>query len=330
MLKQPDLSNLSKNDHIDQFLLLRKIETKNTKQNKPYLFLELGDSSATLNANIWDRFENYLTSLKVGEIVKVVGNIEDYQGNLQIKITSLTKTDISDNISPIDFLPKSKKDKDQMVSEFIHRIKEIQNLYLKKLLENIFDEKGLENFSLAPAGKTWHHAYLYGLIEHTLEIIKICELICDIHPEINRDLLITGAMMHDFGKTIELNYDNSFEYTDKGKLLGHIVISAMRLNEEINKIPHFPEDLRNCLIHLVLSHQGKLEFATPVVPKTLEAIALYQADELSAKVNAYKNAISKNLNSESGWTKFIPLASTELYRPNLSADNEGMNNSLFD
>jgi 3'-5' exoribonuclease len=154
---------------------------------------------------------------------------------------------------------------------------------------------------------------------------------CDIHPQLNRDLLISGAMMHDFGKTEELKYDSTFEYTDKGKLIGHIVISAILINDEVNKIPGFPEDLKNCLIHIVLSHQGKLEYASPVVPKTLEAIALYQADELSAKVNAYKNALSTQMKAEGSWTNFLYLADTDLYSHGITPElEEKINKTLFD
>ncbi len=150
-------------------------------------------------------------------------------------------------------------------------------------MQIIFNEDNMRRFSNAPAGKAWHHSYIHGLIEHTLEIIKICDLMCDIHPEINRDLLIAGAMMHDYGKIEEIKFESSFEYSDKGKLIGHIVLSAFAVQENAAKIPGFPEEIKNCLLHIVLSHQGKLEYASPVVPKTIEAIALYQADELSAK-----------------------------------------------
>lgn len=154
---------------------------------------------------------------------------------------------------------------------------------------------------------------------------------CDIHPELNRDILICGAMLHDFGKTEELSFAPVFDYTDKGKLLGHIVISAMIVNEEAKKIKNFPEDLKDCLLHVILSHQGKLEFASPVVPKTLEAIALYQADELSAKVNAYKNAILKEQKSDSKWTKYINLVSTELFNHGISPEVDAeINKTLFD
>ncbi len=331
MVDQKDLITLEKGEKIDHFLLIRKCESKQTKANKPYLYLELGDTSQTITANIWENFDNLLKSIKAGDVAKVQGSMDDYQGNPQIKVFSIRKAKPEEKITPEDFLPKSKKDLGEMKKEFKTRVEKISNPFLNQLLKNIFSNDNFEKFIKSPAGKSWHHSYLHGLLEHTLEIIKICDLMCDIHPEINRDLLICGAMLHDFGKTEELGSNVSFDYTDKGKLLGHIVIASMIVNEETKKIPGFPEDLKNLLLHLILSHQGKLEFATPVVPKTLEAITLYQADELSAKVNAYKNVLSQNSNSENKWTKFISLAATDLYNHGLSSEvDNSINKSLFD
>jgi 3'-5' exoribonuclease len=331
MLNQKDLSSLSKGEEVDHYLLIRKFEVRLSRQNKQYLNMELGDKSETLNANMFDNFEGIINTFKSGDVVKVNGVVDDYRDSKQIKINSITAVDDYDSISIIDFLPKSLRDVNDMKEEFHIRIDSLSDYYLKTLIKRIFSEERFEKFSTAPAGKSWHHGYIHGLIEHTLEIIKICDLMCDIHPQLNRDLLISGAMMHDFGKTEELKYDSSFDYTDKGKLIGHIVISAMLINDEVNKIPGFPEDLKNCLIHIVLSHQGKLEYASPVVPKTLEAIALYQADELSAKVNAYKNALSTQMKADSSWTNFLYLADTDLYSHGITPElEEKINKTLFD
>ena len=214
-----------------------------------------------------------------------------------------------------------------MERELANRINALGNEYLKKLLKSILSGESYKSYVNVPAGKAWHHSYVHGLLEHTLEIIKICDLMCDIHPELNRDLLICGAILHDFGKTQELTYEPNFDYTDKGKLLGHIVISAIEIEKAAKKILNFPDNLKDQLIHLVLSHQGKLEYASPVEPKTIEAIALYHADELSAKINAYKLAIKAEVNSDSGWTKYLPLADTSLFIPKENLDKE---KTLFD
>ncbi len=331
MINQKELNLLGKGEPVDHFLLVKKCEIRLTKSNKQYLFLELGDKSASFNSNMWDNFEDSCKTIAAGDVAKVKGVIDEFQGNAQIKVFSIKKASAKDDVSASDFLPKSGRLLAEMEREFKNRIENISDTYLKTLLGKIFNEENFEKFSMAPAGKSWHHSYLHGLLEHTLEIVKICDLMCDIHPEINRDILICGAIMHDFGKTEELSYEPVFDYTDKGKLLGHIVISAMLVNEEAKSIPGFPENLKNSLLHVILSHQGKLEYASPVIPKTLEAITLYQADELSAKVNAYKNAISSGTNSEGQWTKFISLASTDLFNHGLSTSIEDeIDRTLFD
>jgi 3'-5' exoribonuclease len=312
MLNQTDLNMVKKGDPINHYLLLKKCEIKLTKTNKQYLYLELADKTLSLSANVWENFSKMYTEIKTGDVVKVIGSMDDYQGVPQIKINSIKTADPADKLSPADFLARSKRNVEEMKNELITRIQKIKNSKLKMLMDQFFNEKNLLKFIAAPAGKYWHHSYLNGLLEHSLELIRICDLMCDIHPEINRDLVICGALMHDYGKTEELSFDSSFEYTTRGKLIGHIVISAMLINEGCKKIPDFPDDLRDCLLHIILSHQGKLEFASPVLPKTLEAITLYQADELSAKVNAYKSALSE-IKEKGKWTKFLPLASTDLF-----------------
>jgi 3'-5' exoribonuclease len=331
MLSQSDINTLNKGDSLDHFLLVKKCELRTSKTNKQYLALELGDKLSSLNSNMFESFEEIYTKVKVGDIVKVKGSIDEYQGSPQIRVKSIKPVSISDDVSVMDFMAKSSRNFDEMKKEFYDRIEKISNPKLQQLLKSVFTDEVFEKYSMVPAGKSWHHSYIHGLLEHTLEIIKICDLMCDIHNELNRDLLICGAMLHDFGKIEELSYDAGFEYTDKGKLIGHIVLGSLFINDKINEINNFPDDLKNNVLHLVLSHQGKLEYASPVVPKTVEAIALYQADELSAKVNAYKNAIISEMKSDSKWTKFLPLASTDLYNHGLSQETEDqINKSLFD
>ena len=331
MLSQSELNTLLKNNKIDHFLLIRRLELRSTRSGKDFLSTELGDKTISLNANVWEGFTSIASKAKVGDVVKVEGTIEEYQNTLQIRVNSMRLAITDDEVSPKDFLPRSKLELKIMKDEFKKRIDSISDKFIKKLLKQIFNGERFEQFCNAPAGKSWHHAYISGLIEHTLEIIKICELMCEFHPELNKDLLIAGAMLHDIGKIEELSYDSAFEYTDKGKLLGHIVIAANLVLDEIKKIPDFPQQLENNLVHLILSHQGKLEHASPVVPKTAEAIALYQADELSAKVNAYKNVIDTEGKAGSNWTRFIQLANTDLFKSNLeNSFEESANKSLFD
>ncbi len=313
MLDQKELNELTIGDEFTLFLIVNKSETKLAKNGRPFLNLEFRDRSLTLPAKIWDNVESASQNFREGTIIKVAGIIEEFNGAPQIKIDKIRIAKEDDNVTAEDFLPKSKRSLDEMKNEFEDVINSIQNSFLRQLLNKVFTGENFQKYFRTPAGKGWHHAYIHGLLEHTLEIIRICELMCQIHPQINRELLICGALLHDFGKTEELSYESSFDYTDKGKLIGHIMIGALAVEQAALSIPDFPIELKEQLIHLVLSHQGKLEFASPVEPKTLEAIVLYQADELSAKTNAYKSAIEAEKNKNSRWTKFLPLANTSLY-----------------
>jgi 3'-5' exoribonuclease len=327
-MNQKELIELKTGDSVDHYFILSKLEERTTKTGKPFLNLELRDKSMTISAKVWDGFEKFLQEAGSGKVIKVLGQMEEFNGIPQVKVTSIRATDVTDDVDPSDFMPKSARDFSEMTKELEARIAKIQNDNLKKLIKIILSDDTYEKYKRVPAGKAWHHAYVHGLLEHTLEIIRICDLMSDIHPEINRDLLVTGAILHDFGKTEELNYETNFDYTDKGKLLGHIVIAAIEIEKAAGTIKNFPNDLKDQLLHLVLSHQGKLEQASPVVPKTLEAIALYHADELSAKTNAYKNAIKLDENKEGNWTRFQQLAGTALYIPEKEDSKE--QETLFD
>jgi 3'-5' exoribonuclease len=327
-MKQKDLVELQTGESINHYFILAKIEERSTKTGKPFLNLELRDKSMVVSAKVWDGFQDFVKSAEAGKIVKVVGQMEEYNNTPQVRVNSIRLVNENDKVSTNDFMPKSSRNFETMVKELETRIDAIKNTDLKTLVKKILSGDKYEKYKQVPAGKAWHHAYIHGLLEHTLEIIRICDLMSDIHPEINRDLLACGAILHDFGKTEELNFETNFDYTDKGKLLGHIVIAAMEIEKAADTIKDFPSQLKEQLLHLVLSHQGKLEQASPVVPKTLEAIALYHADELSAKTNAYKNAIKLDENKEGNWTRFQQLAGTALYIPE-KEDSENQQ-TLFD
>jgi 3'-5' exoribonuclease len=329
MKDQKDLNLLSVKDKLEHFLLLSGIVVKSTKTGKEYLDLELRDHTAVRNAKMWANFDSFLPNAKVGSVVKILGVLDEFNNQPQIKIDRIRLSTADDHVSPADFLPKSNRPLKEMELELINRINQISNEHLKQLIERIFNEGNFEKYKQVPAGKAWHHAYIGGLLEHTLEIVKICDLMCDIHPEVDRDLLISGAILHDLGKIEELEFEAGFDYTDKGKLLGHIVIIANIIEKESDKIDKFPEELKNHLIHLVLSHQGKLEYASPVTPKTFEAIILYHADELSAKTNAYKYAIISEMGSDKNWTRYLPLAETSLFIPKDFTKSDDFKDTLF-
>ncbi len=329
MIDQTKINSLKSKDKIDHFLLVTNFSLKSARTGNNYLDLELRDTSISLNAKMWTGFESFSGNLKLGTVVKVLGSMDEFNNQLQIKVDRIRLATENDNISPEDFLPNSLRAIEEMEKELKDVIASITSGYLKELLGKVLSESNYSKYIRVPAGKAWHHAYIGGLLEHTLEILKICELMCKIHPEVNRELLLTGAILHDIGKIEELEYSTGFNYTDKGKLLGHIVIAANLIEKEASKIKEFPDGIKNQLLHLVLSHQGKLEYATPVVPKTIEAIILYHADELSAKTNAYKGAIEAERGNDTNWTKYLPLAETSLYITDSSEKRQDFKDTLF-
>lgn len=329
MLEQQNIVEYSVGEDAQLFLLLTKIEKKATRTGKEFLNLELRDISGTISAKMWGGFEVFFHAASEGKITKVDCKFDEYNGAPQLIVNRIRLASESDGVSHSDFLPRSQRNLEEMKTEWNKIVDDLSNKKLKELIEKIFDDETRKKYFNVPAGKAWHHAYIHGLLEHTLEIIKICKTACDIHPELNKDLIITGAILHDFGKVEELTYETNFDYTDKGKLIGHIVIAAMRIEEKANGITNFPEALKNQLIHLVLSHQGKLEHASPVIPKMPEAVVLYHADELSAKSNAYLNVAKNDRQGNSNWTNFIRLAETAIYIPPKEED-DSPKESLFD
>lgn len=328
--KQKQVNQLEAGDKIQHYFLLSKIEVKLTKTNREYLDLEFRDKTASIVGRMWDNIDDVKLAATQGHIVKVLGAVEKYQETLQVKVEKMKVADEKDNISFEDFLPISERNLDEMLNEFDEFIASVKSQYVKKLLKIIFAGKNFEEYIKVPAGKMWHHSYIHGVLEHSLEVAKICNLVHSFHPDLNRDLMIAGALLHDFGKIFELQYKPTFDYTDKGKLIGHIVLATIEIDKKIQQIPNFPDELKNQIIHLVLSHQGKLEHASPVEPKMPEAIALYHADELSAKTNAYKGAIKDQRNSAKVWTNFIKLADTDLYISSKIDEDELYRENLFE
>jgi len=194
-------------------------------------------------------------------------------------------------------------------------ISSIKNPHLRRLLEQIFSNGEVAGkFKLAPAAKGLHHVYLGGLLEHTLSVVDLCQMACQHYQELNRDLLIAGAVLHDLGKIDELSYSRSFNYTDEGRLLGHILMQCQWVDKEMDKLEDFPPELRLQLLHLLASHHGSYEFGSPRRPKTLEALVLHYLDDMDAKVESMQQSISGHPTLEGNWSPFNKILERYIYR----------------
>ena len=312
------IRDLKPGDKLYQFLIIRKLELKTKKNGDPYLLMEFGDHSGRIPATFWDDPTAKYNHFQVGHVVKLQGTITEYNQSLQLSVDRIRNITPEEKVNILDFVPQPEFDTSLLIKK-LHTVKtSVKNKYLSKLIEKIFTHPVYQDaFSRAPGGKLWHHAYLGGLLEHTLSVIAICEKMAALYSMIDRDLLVTGALLHDIGKVEEYNYDQGFiEYSDEGRLWGHISIGAQRIRtiiEEIEREDDFPVELKKNIIHLILSHQGKLEHGSPVVPATLEAMILYYADEMDSKANALIQIIEREKKPGKNWSKFIPLLERFLY-----------------
>lgn len=297
---------------VSDFFVLRKKELKEYDGQK-FLKLELGDESGRIDAVLWEKGEKFFKTAEVGEVVKVKGVALTYKNSLQLKLENLEKI-TQGKIDPTDFLPKVEEDLDLLVEKFKSFAKSIKDLYLKNLLELfINDSNFMEKLKLAPGGKLWHHSFLGGLLKHTLKVAELCEKAACMYPLVQRDLLLAGALLHDIGKITQFKTKGFIDYTDEGRLVGHVVSGYDILSQKIEKVKDFPQKLSLQLKHLILSHQGELELASPVVPQTIEAIILHYADQMDAQADAFARIIEKHKALGEKWSNWVPLIKRFIY-----------------
>jgi len=263
---------------------------------------------------MWEGVDESVRSLSDGDIVKVQAVLGSYRGEPQLTVTRARKAG-SDEVSPDDYLPRAEGDPATMLAILDGAVESIGEPHLKQLLCELFaDPPTRAAVSAAPAAKAIHHAVLGGLLEHTVSVVGLCRLLADYYPAVNRDLLLAAAMLHDLGKIKELAWDRVFDYTDPGRLLGHITLGALMVEERIRTIPDFPSALANSLLHCILSHHGELEWGSPKRPKTLEAIVLHYAENLDGKVNSFLSFAKRYPDPQHpGWTLFNKAMDRYLY-----------------
>ncbi len=306
------VSDLRVEQDVTGTFLIRTVQVREHKSGSGgYLTLMIADRTGEVAAVSWDNTERYRGFAKAGAVVYVRGRSQLWNGALQVTIEHLAPVEAS-RVNPADFLPASARPIDVMLRELQAIIATVTHPGLHALLTSVFDQERLRDFARVPAGINVHHAYLGGLLEHTLEVVKLCQAPMEIHPEINGDLLITAALLHDVCKTEEYRVHTSFEYTDTAGLIGHLVLADGLITQKAAGIPSLPPGLLLELRHILLSHHGKREWQSPQEPKTLEAIALHLADYTSAQLQMYSTAI-RSADGSSHWTSFHKLLERKLY-----------------
>lgn len=296
---------------FDIYLCKHKISAV-TKNGKPYDTVVLQDKTGTIDAKVWDPNNAGIAEFDSLDYIEVYGDITSFQGALQVNVKRIRKCQEGE-YTPADYLPVSRFDREEMYEELLSYINSVENVYLKKLLQEFFvkDEAFISAFKQSSAAKTVHHGFVGGLLQHTLGVTKLCDYYCNTYPVLKRDLLITAAICHDMGKTREISLFPENDYTDAGQFLGHIVIGVEMIGEKVRNIPGFPEVLENELKHCILAHHGEYEFGSPKKPAIMEAMALNLADNTDAKLETFTEILESSKDNN-GWLGFNRLFDSNL------------------
>src|SRR5579862_8833187 len=285
------------------FVVVTK-QIKPKKTGEPYLALTLGDRSGQIEAKMWDNVEDVLNGFEQDDFLKIKGLINKYKNRFQLTIHKLRKLGDSE-IEFADYLPKTTKNIDELWQTLSDFVASFQNPHLKALVQAFMADPEIANaYRNAPAAKTLHHAYIGGLLDHVVSLFRSCDLIVKNYPQVNRDLLLTGAFLHDIGKIYELSYNRAFSYTTRGQLLGHMIIELEMLQEKIALIPGFPRELKVLLEHLIISHHGEYEFGSPKLPMFPEALMLHYLDDLDSKKESMRAHFEREAENDSNWTTY--------------------------
>ncbi|MHC1747705.1 MAG: 3'-5' exoribonuclease YhaM family protein [Cellulosilyticaceae bacterium] len=300
------ISSLKPNETIKGYYLCKYKQILKNKTGKEYGALRLQDKTGSVDAKIW-AFHSGINDFEVEDVVLIEGEVILYQDNLQLNISKLQKAK-PEEYDLTQFIPSTTKDVDVLEKELFALIDSVENSYIKKLLEEIFyDEAIYSVFMKNGAAKSVHHAYLNGLLEHTVTVAKIGNYLSDLYTGVNKDCVIAGCLLHDIGKIYELSSFPKNDYTDEGQLLGHIVMGAEKIHDVARTIEQFPKEIELLLKHIILAHHGEYEYGSPKRPKCIEAMIVHLADNTDSKVKMVEEMLmgSPDEDQYAGYNKIL-------------------------
>ena len=296
-----DVANFDEGKLFDGFFLVLAKQQRTTKTNKPYLNLILGDKTGQLEGRVWAPDDPRIArDFERGDIVKARGSASRFDDRLQMKVDQLRKA-LPGEVEKGDMMPSTTYDVALLWRQLEGFVASFSNADLKLLLTTLLADPALaEAYREAPAAKQLHHAWLGGLLEHVISLLTLADRVAPHYPVLDRDLLLTGVILHDIGKIRELSWEIGFEYTIEGTLLGHIQIGTALAEKTIDSLPNFPPKLKTLVLHMILSHHGKLEFGSPKLPMIPEALVLNFLDDLDAKMQAVQGEFDKCIREGKG------------------------------
>jgi 3'-5' exoribonuclease len=313
-MRETSVSELKPGQEVDQVFLIRAKQIRQARNGTKYFQAELCDSTGAIAARMWDASEVLLEALGTTNFVRVRGHVEVYREQPQLILASIRPAP-AEEVDLERFLPHSPYDPAERLAKLRGVVGTVKNEHLRALLGAFLDDpEFVARFQRCPAAVSYHHATIGGLIEHTTSIAELADCIAAKYPELNRDMLITGCILHDIGKTRELAYTETFAYTVHGELVGHVVSGVLMIEEKARGLADFPPELLDELRHVVLSHHGEFEFGSPKLPMTREALALHYLDNLDAKLEAVSRALEDETTGDGVWTEHLQMLRRRFYR----------------
>lgn len=305
-MKNQYVDALQEGDVVNDIFVATRNDLRTKQDGGKFLGMVFKDRTGEVGGIMWNNAAEASRRFEVGDVVNVRGRVSVYQNRNQIVVDQVVPLRDGDyDIGDLVHTPEVAGEALEGLQGFLATIKDP---HLKALVDAFLDDEVfMTQFAAAAAAKKWHHEYRGGLAQHCFEMCTLAETMCGLYPDLNRDLLFAGVLLHDLGKLYEMTHDLHVEYTNAGKLVGHLQIGADMANAKIRDIDGFPESLRLQLVHLILSHHGEMEFGSPVVPKTLEAIVLHHIDNLDAQAAAFTRIIREARQRGQKWSDFQPL-----------------------
>ena len=315
------ISQLGERENIDDVFVVTEKQLRPNKNGNLYLMMRLSDRTGTVNAMMWNANDRTGRDFESGDYVRIEGATQHYNGNLQIIVSHVEPAEPA-IINEEELLQVDQQQGEKLMSRLADLVRSVSDVNLQYLGEAfLVDEKMMRNFKLAPAGIKAHHAYQGGLLEHVVSLMELAVLVAKQYDEVDQDLLVMGAFLHDIGKVRELTYEKGLGYSDEGQLIGHLTIGIEMLDEKISEAEKlsgekFPLETALRLKHMLQSHHGLPEYGSPKVPMTFEAVALRNLDELDSKIATFRQVIRDDVNDGSGWTNYQPNLGRKLFKGN--------------
>ena len=316
-MKSPCVSDLIDGQLVASLFLVREKEVRiSARSGKSWLELSLGDCTGSISAKMWDNFEEIATTFDRDDVVRIRGRVKLYNGSKELTLEQIIPA-AGHEYELVDFLPHTKCDVEKLYADLRTAVAEVKNPWLQKLLASVVDDPEIApRLKRAPAAMTMHHAYLGGLLEHVASLVGLARAMSAHYPELDADLLLAGVILHDIGKIDELRYSRGIDYSDAGRLLGHITLGVGLVRDKMKAIAGFPPPLAVLVIHLILSHHGSHEFGSPALPRIPEAVALHFIDDLDSKMAGMRKTLDQQAAGAPAdlWTDRNPSLRRELLR----------------